>query len=125
MEIVYGPALNTAESDNVLVPAMTSRVGTVLPITTVLDITVPCVQVVPFPAVTGVLPSSVSHITVVPELEFVQVTVIGEPELPEVGVHEGVLAAPLPPIVKAPTVRELGTVAPDAVQLSPAIVYNV
>jgi hypothetical protein len=29
---------------------------------------------------------------VVPEFEFVQVTVIGEPELPEVGVQDGAVA---------------------------------
>jgi hypothetical protein len=37
--------------------------------------------------------------TVVPVFEFVQVTVIGELELPEVGVQLGAVAAPPPVMV--------------------------
>ena len=61
----------------------------------------------PAPFVIGVLPSSVWHITVVPVFEFVQVTVIGELELPEVGVHEGAVAAP-PVMTKSPLTSVLG-----------------
>ena len=123
--IVYGPELKTVESARVLVPATTSRVVTVLLIVIVLldpVSAVPCVQLVPFPAVTGVLASSVKHIIVGVPLELVHVTEMGELELPEVGVQEGAFELPPPLIVNAPTVRELGSVAPEAVQLRPAIV---
>jgi hypothetical protein len=53
-------------------------------------------------------------------LELPHVTAIGEVELPEVGVHEGVAAA-VPAMVKSPSTNVLGKAAPDGV---PAIANN-
>ena len=92
-------------------------VVTVLLMEIVLDTTEPVVHAVPAPLVTGVVPFSVKHIIVVPVLEFVQVTVMGEAELPEVGVHEGAVAELLVLITKLPVTRLLGF----AVKLLPAI----
>ena len=118
--MVYGPALKAVESVRALVPATTSSVVTVLLIAIVLlepVNAVPCVQVVPFPAVTGVLASSVKHMIVVPPLTLVHVTDMGELELPEAGVQLGAVAELLVLITKLPVTKLLGF----AVKLLPAI----
>jgi hypothetical protein len=115
--IVYGPEVNTVESVSVLVPATTLSAATVLLMEIVLDTTEPVVHPVPAPLVTGVVPFSVKHITVVPVLELMHVTVIGELELPEVGVQLGAVAGLLVLITKLPVTRLLGF----AVRLPPAV----
>ena len=68
---------------------------------------------------------------VVPGLEFVHVTVIGELELPEAGVQLGAVAAD--PIVYVPATKVLGGPRPvglaelagKAELLDPAIAYSV
>jgi hypothetical protein len=103
--MVYGPPLNAVESDRALVPATTSSVVTVLLIVIVLldpVSAVPVVQPVPAPLVTGVVPFSVKHMIVVPELELVHVTEMDELELPEVGVQLGAVAGLLVLMVNKP-----------------------